>query len=98
MAKAKITMNNEKTREVKGCDLLVAIGLRGEEKQQIQVSAMGGGLEGSVVIMGLADGVTEAIDSLADDDDQAIRMLTVFAKAVKNRCEAKMLERLTNGD
>lgn len=99
MVKAKITMDNEKTREIKDCDLLVAIGLGvEEEKSQVQVSVIGGGLERAIVVQELANGMVEAINSLADNDSQAVRMLTAFRKAVENRCKAKLLERLTNGD
>lgn len=99
MVKAKITLDNEQVREIKDCDLLVAIGLDNKgETYRIQASVMGGGLEGARVLQGLADGVAEAINSLADSDHQAIRMLTVFVEVVENRCNARILERLKNGD
>ena len=100
MVKAKFVVDNKETREFEDCGLVVAIGLgEKEEKNSFQLAVMGGiGLKTSMTVQGLADGMSEAIDRMADSDMQAIAMLTAFIEETERRCKKKILERLMNGN
>ena len=100
MVKAKITLDSGRTREINDCGLIVAIGLgTKEEEKQIQLAVIGGrGLRSALAVQGLADATADAINTLAEDDDHAIAMLTTFMEKVRESCKEKMLERLMNGN
>ncbi|MBS6267309.1 MAG: hypothetical protein KH611_16370 [Clostridium sp.] len=100
MVKAKFVVDSKEAREFEECGLVVAIGLGEKEaKNCLQLAVMGGiGLKASMTVQGLADGMSEAIDCMADNDMQAIAMLTAFIEETERRCKKKMLERLTNGN
>ncbi len=100
MVKAKFVVDNKEAREFENCGLVVAIGLgEKEEKNCLQLAVMGGiGLKTSMTVQGLADGMSEAINRMADSDMQAIAMLTAFIEETERRCKGKILERLMNGN
>lgn len=96
MVKAKFVVDNKEAGEIKDCGLVVAIGLGAkEEEDYFQLAVVGGkGLRGSKLIQGLANGMSEVVSRMTDNDMQALAMLTALAEETEKRCREKMLERL----